>query len=493
MRKKVLFFLLLLGLLIPSSLTVLAEEIQLTYKTDFSFSGRLLEGTPENIFDNNTTTFARIATGESFTISLSDSIELRKLTSIKLASNGTPLNFTVEAYDSSGNRIYRNTNFGNLLELDVVGVSKLVFTNSTGTWSRIFDMRIYGEFKISYDEVGNLSFKADHEKVLLSFNPSLSAYYTGALIYKDGVLLTTVDSTTKQYTDTKVTSGKTYIYKVTALYSDGTETNGVTKEVTIPLPPEPPKEVTQVKVESLHNRVNLSWSLPEQNDFKHVNIYREIVSHDTSSIKGYFLGTTAFASTKIFETNGTYFNDLTVQENTDYEYILTTQTTDGRESEGVQVLASTPKKPVPEIEGGGYEENENGDFLFKWTSPTTGKVKVLIDGKEYKTVNAALKQILIPKEDMVYDIWKNPKVSLVPVSETGEEGTPTKPGESGGSGGIGSSNLPFGVTDLLKSIMGLLGVIAPILLLSLAIIFFKPIKNLIVKAIQNNRERKMYR
>lgn len=347
---------------------------------------------------------------------------------------------------------------------------------------------------VNYSELADLKLSPSDKSVGLTWViPENHPDFTGTAIYKNGAFLASVDSHTSTFSDIKVTPETAYEYRVSAVYIDGYGTPGLNQNTKTLAAPLPSKDVKNVEVKPFHNRVNLSWNLPEDNGFHHVNIYRDEIKK-IGFIKGIISGTTVYAAeTPIFETNGTYFNDLSVKPSTEYEYTLKTESKEGIESEGVTVQTITPKKPVPDLEGGGYEKDENGDFLFTWTSPTTGKVKVMIDGKEYKTVDASLKQIFIPKGDMKYDIFNNPKVTLIPITEDGKEGTPTKPDEGGGSGEIGGGKLPFGPTDLLKSTVGLLGVIAPILLLSLAIIFFKPIKNVIVKSVQTHRERKMYR
>ncbi|WP_409971520.1 hypothetical protein [Bacillus sp. Bva_UNVM-123] len=284
------------------------------------------------------------------------------------------------------------------------------------------------------------------------------------------------------------------------------ETNGISIEVStdaIPLIP----EVLNLKATTKHDRINLSWSNPQSEFFNHIRIYRRLDETHTATIKENLINEllkskTAFASDTVtdfdpmFETNGTYWNDLTVQAATTYSYKLTTVNIADAESDGIIVQATTLEEPKTSIEGGGYEKKENGDFLYTWTSPTTGKVKVLIDGKEYKTVQASLKQILIPAADMKYDIFNNPRVSLVAISEDGKEGTPTapKPGQSGGTGGeTGTVKIPFDVNELVQTGFGLLKIVGPFVLLGLSFLLVKPIRNVIRKALLNYRERSIHR
>ncbi len=89
--------------------------------------------------------------------------------------------------------------------------------------------------------------------------------------------------------------------------------------------------------------------------------------------------------------------------------------------------------------GGGIEKDPNEDYVITWTNPITGKMKVLVGGKQYAIVPASDKKIVIPKDKMVFDLIGNPDVQLVPIDENGNEGIPSKPGGSGvgNGGGIG--------------------------------------------------------
>lgn len=351
----------------------------------------------------------------------------------------------------------------------------------------------FGEIVPPPKDVENITETHSETSVTLSWLVPSDQNIDYVEIYQDGELIKT-NLTTSSLKISELSPNTNFVFKIVTVNDKGIKSNGVS--ITVKTSEIKPDEVLDVTAEPKHNRVNISWKLPQSNFFSHVNIYRKTVEKEKQNFfQRLFLGSIVSASeeedgfTPLFETNGTYWNDLTVQPKTVYDYKLTTTTIDKKESEGVVVTVETLAEPKPVLDGGDYKKDENGDYLFTWTKPTTGKVKVLIDGKEYKSVDASLKELLIPKEDMIYDFLSNPKVQLIPISESGKEGETVKPGGDK----IGGAKMPFGPTDLLKSTLGLLGVIAPILLLSLAIIYFRPIKNVIVKAVQNQRERKMYR
>jgi hypothetical protein len=335
--------------------------------------------------------------------------------------------------------------------------------------------------------ITDLNQSGSHKTVVFSWKNPDDPEYDGVKIYRDGILLEVVAKGISTFTDNSVTPLTTYSYTFISFDSNDFEGSGVSSSITTkPLPPV--KTVQDVNVSTTHNRVNLSWNLPDQEGLKHVNIYREKIKKELGFFESIFSlsGTKVYAagSNKIFETNGTYFNDLTVVPDSEYEYILTTQIDDGRESEGVTIVAETKEEPVPVIKEPGSTVNPSGDYVVTWSEPTKGKVKVLLDGTNYKTVDASLKQLIIPKSDMKYNILGEPKIALIPVGEYGTEGSKTFL-----NGGVVSSlKLPFDVNDLLKTIMGIIGLFGPFILLTLVIYYFKPIKNLIVRAAHRIRK-----
>jgi hypothetical protein len=337
-------------------------------------------------------------------------------------------------------------------------------------------------------EISDLIFDADYKTIKFSWVNPTKTEFDGIKIFRNDVPVVTLERSINTFNDFGLTASTTYKYKFVAIYTDGYETNGIAITPKTTLPP-PVEKVKGVNVSTTYNRVNLSWTLPEQEGLKHVNIYREKIEEEPGFFESIFSlsGTKVYAAepkTKIFETNGTYFNDLTVIPSSEYEYTLTTQTVDGRESEGVNVNAKTTEEPKPVLKDGTYTLDENGDYILKWSEPTKGQVKVLIDDNLYKSVEASQLQLVVPKNDMKYTLFGDPKVSFIPISEYRTEGDKV----TIGGGLIDSFKLPFDVTDLLQTIMGIIGLVAPFILLTLVIYYFKPIKDLIVRAAHRIRK-----
>lgn len=264
---------------------------------------------------------------------------------------------------------------------------------------------------------------------------------------------------------TFVQDGKIYDFKVVAYDDQGNASNGVTIKLDLKN-----REVTNLRAKAEDfTKVELSWNNPILSEFDHVTIYRK--KNDTGMM---YRVRTLFASdtyTPIFETNGTVFKDLTVEEDTAYTYKLTTRVNED-ESSGVTVDVKTPKLKVI-----GPEFNISGeDYILTWSAPTTGKLKVVIDGEEFTTTEAAEQKITIPRDKMKYDIFDSPRldlIQLIPIKENGEEGEPTKVPHTGSGGSIGglggiNSNHVLSAKNLLLTGVGILSVVGIFVLLGLA-------------------------
>lgn len=301
-------------------------------------------------------------------------------------------------------------------------------------------------------------------------------------IYKDNKLIAD-NVTASSYTDKNIEENKTYVYKVVAVNEFGQSDSSVTIETTV----DPPKqiEVTNLRAVPKDYRVDLSWTLPQYEDFHHVKIYRakkQEPSNFLMRMASFFMASEPVFD-PIFETNGTYLNDLTVLPDNQYTYKLTSVDTNDVESDGITIDVQTLKS---KIAGESQEKNENGDFIYKWETPTNGNVKVLIGGVEYATVPASDKQITIPKADAgTLDVLGNPDITLVPISEEGKEGVVVAPGK--GNSSLDKSDLT--AANLLKAGVALLGVVGAFVLLGLAFRFVPKLVDLIRNTFLSKQQR----
>ncbi|MDP4086021.1 MAG: hypothetical protein Q8934_15565 [Bacillota bacterium] len=342
--------------------------------------------------------------------------------------------------------------------------------------------------KISHDEATNLNATMTYNATKLVWSIPNNQYLVGFNIYRDDKLIKTLDTVENTYEDDGLDEVTSYKYTITALYVDGFETTGISNTFTT-LASTIAKPISDVSAKAVsYKQVNLSWNLPDQKTFHHVNIYRAVKPKQQSFFSG-LLGSVVFADTapkEIFETNGTYFNDLTVEPNTNYEYTLTSETTSGNVSDPITVSAETPQEPTPVYTpSGNYSVGSNGDYIFKWSTPTTGTVQILVGGKEYTTTNAADQQITIPSSAMKTTIWGDPDVSMIPI---GEFGTTGKEYSVGGSSIKDNFKLPFGNSEVLKTSLDLLALFGPLILLVLTFAFYKPLRDFLKRILTKRKE-----
>lgn len=378
-------------------------------------------------------------------------------------------------------------NFDNLttgyFDIGLDNVIKVSIESSSAATINLYEIDFFGSYEIettSLESIKDLEVYKSYNSVSLSWTNPDNESFEGVIIKKNSEKIVELPKDSRNHTIQGLEPDTEYNFEVITKYADGGLSEPVKKTIRTDKAPESPPldEVENVEIKAKHDRVDLSWNLPQSEGFHHVNIYRDKIE-DPSLLKRIFSGGVAYAaSTPIFETNGTYFNDLTVEPKTKYEYTL--KTTDGKvESEGVTVQVETPKAPPPEMGGIEGEKQENGDYLFTWGEPTDGEVKIIVGGKEYATVPAGDKSFTVPAKDMKYTGLGDPDVSLKPISPTGEEGeaTPIKP----------EFETPFDVKDLLETGTGLLLIIGPFLLLALSFLLVPKLRNLIVNAFKSKK------
>lgn len=344
----------------------------------------------------------------------------------------------------------------------------------------------------SFDETppaeisGLVSSDIKHDSATFSYELPSDEDFSSVIISRNGVNI--AETSEPSYTDSGLSPKNEYTYKFVTVDNMGNRSAGVTETIQTAEAPIPLGDVLNLEAEVSHDRVDLSWQLPTSNfqELAHINIYRDEIT-DIALIDQ-LLGVkyvSAAATTKIFETNGTYFNDLTVEPEKEYEYTLTTTATDETETEGVTIQIETPEEPAPQIIGGDYTKDPaTGDFIYTWDEPTKGQVKVFLDGTAYKTVDSADQKIVIPAAEMKYDYLGDPLVSLQPIGTNGKLGETVETGSS-----VKDMALPFGPLDLLKSGNGLLMVIGGFLLLALSFLLAPKLIRMIKRALGKESEK----
>lgn len=318
-------------------------------------------------------------------------------------------------------------------------------------------------------EVPTLLAVAGDGEVTLRYSKPADKDFSHYRIYVDDQLVADYVTVTT-YKVTGLQNGKKYTLRVTTVDQKGNESNGKTVTAT---PYEISREVSNLRVTARHDSVDLSWQNPKRSDFQLVKIYRKEI--EEKAIR--FLPVAHAEDYKeLFETNGTFFRDLTVEPETSYEYKLTT-VTGGQESAGVTVQVTTSPIPPPSTGGATIIRHENGDVTVRWP-PQPGWMLIEIDGQEYKKVDAQLGEYTIPAEDIpVYEDGRQAPIRLIPIAPNGEQGKPIIINPGGWL-----VNLPFGAKELLQAGLDLLLVLGPIVLLALAICYVRPILRVIRQA-----------
>lgn len=316
----------------------------------------------------------------------------------------------------------------------------------------------------------------DHVKLTYVFPDDADFSYVN--IFRDNLLIKANVKET-EFLDVNSQLNKTHTYKVIAYDEDGNGSPGVTTSISLGA-----KEVTNLQAKApKSDRVELSWDNPKRSDFETVYIYRKTNTATPLFKRIFSFGRSVEEYDPLFETNGTIFNDLTVEADTKYTYKVTAFLA-GKESDGKTVEVKTPKTVV---DGGGVTPNPDPtdptkppiSYTITWDEPTKGKIKVLIGGKEYTVVPAADKKVVIPAADMKFTAIGIMDVKLVPINDAGEEtGEGALPG--GGIPGIGDvtgENAPLNANNVLKFGIQLLAIVGGFVLLGLA---FKVVPKLVV-------------
>lgn len=363
-----------------------------------------------------------------------------------------------------------------------------VFFSNDDDLSKMYNLFVYDGEKEIIEEVSDVFANVLHDSIYLTWkNPDLEDLRK-VIIYQDGVKVGETIVPKNEYQIKGLAPETEYEIVLTTLYGSGTESSGVRLLLNTLKIQAADLQVTNLKAEPKHDRVNLSWQNPDIQYFDYVRIYRKEELEEKTSFFNYLMGSKAFAYTEeydpIFETNGTRFNDLTVKSDTKYEYLLNSVTIEGVELGGVSIQVVTSEEPAPTMGGVNETTNEFGDYVYRWSSPTTGTVKIFVGGDEYSTVVASVGQITIPKDDMKYTVFGNPDVRLQPISESGIEGKQTSPG-IGGSVGLWDNIL--NANDFLKATMNFIMLVGPFVLLAIAVRFAPRIIKLIKQSLGNRR------
>lgn len=304
------------------------------------------------ITDGNYQSFYTLNSGNSITYTLRKNTLLKEYEILTGETTGLSLDFLFK--DKSGNvvKTISNVSGGKYINESTLTGVKYVTIQSKGTGSiNINELALYGEEdETAPADVTSVTETHSDNTVTLYWKNPTDPDFKHVNLYKNSTYIASTSA--ERYDFINLLPATTYNFKITAVDLAANESGGVNTSVTTNGVPKP-EEVKNVSVYTEYNRVNLSWSLPTTVLFRHVNIYRKDVSASTAGLDEFFYGSKVYAADEsfkpLFETNGTYFNDLSVEADSEYKYLLTTENEKLGESEGVQASAITPPVPILDI------------------------------------------------------------------------------------------------------------------------------------------------
>lgn len=419
---------------------------------------------PEKIFDGDLSTSGSINWSTTVYLSFKTPSEVK---SIFTSSDRLGMGI----YDENGKFIYgydAPLSYGELADhssklgdiLKGKKISKISFNNRSGNSSPIKEIQIYAPMEVVHADISDLSIKEDQEegKILLNWsNPQNISDIKQIKIYRDGDLIKSLGSTQQSFTDENIKLGNSYNYKISVLFSDNYETEGITKKITTTA--EEPIYLRDIESNPSYNQIDFNWKNPEK-AIQEIRVLRD----------GKLIG----------QTTGTSFIDKNVIPLKTYSYIFQVVSKFGTVTDSKEIKVTTLKEPKPVLEGGNFQKEENGDYTVTWEQPTTGIIRIIVGGKVYKEVSADTGKYTIPSKDMAYNPLGEPDVRLQPISQNGTEG------DSIQSPGL-PAEVPFTVHDLIGTGNGLLWLVAPFILLALSFLLVPKLRNLITGAFRRNR------
>lgn len=317
------------------------------------------------------------------------------------------LSFYVNFYDINDKKIAvvdgrgLKINIDNYIETKVQGVKKIELVVEQGNYLYVHSIEVYGmerewllpPYNLYVTDITNT-------EALLTWESVVGDLFN---IYLNEKQIANVLG--KQFKLTELESGKSYTVRVSALI------NGIESKLSEPYifhtltdeewyehPNNPQNHIPDVRnltSKPSNSSIKLIWENPDFENFSHVNIYRkELYRNKKSAIEEFFLGKAVLANeeyVKIFSTNGTWWEDHTVEKHHSYEYLVKVEDINQRESKGVKIIATaeTPPPQPPKDIRTEHGVDDNGQYLLIEWEPVEGAIayEIIIDGAPPVVVN----------------------------------------------------------------------------------------------------------
>lgn len=358
-KRSLLIFLLLALNIIIYSINVFAEE--------YDFHNGLLDNTriidfnnlPIEVYDNDLNTEERVSNNHY--------IRFNTLVDVKTIyfkrGEISPFTFYLAYYDENSNLIlketYSTSRGDGYFEVNRDNVLEISFMHGSTNLVKLAEFDVFGTYDLDIPlpnipkDITNLDFEVTTDTATFNYDLPSDEDFSHLNVYFNNEVIQTTDTT---FILENLSPNTDYEITFKTVNKEGTESLGTTVNFkTNETPTEPqPQEVKNLKIETSKGRVDLTWQNPEQY-FDKAIIYRKLLeeqgntSFSLSDLNPFKPLTVHADETHIpiFETNGTEFSDLTVEEGKHYEYKVTTMY-QGKESNGV--YAQTYVAPPPLVD-----------------------------------------------------------------------------------------------------------------------------------------------
>lgn len=229
---------------------------------------------------------------------------------------------------------------------------KFVTVDSNGNASNGANIQVTTQDITAPNSIASLYSSTTTKDVTFSWRNPVDSDFQSVEIFKDGIKVTETNGET--WRDAFVTEKKTYTYSFIAKDTSGNVSSYVTTTVTIQ-DGTPPNEISNLQYQDEKTGIKWSWTLPIEDDFDHVDIYRNNVK----------IGTTKTAS----------FVDKTVKEKQTYTYRFVAVDSDGNASNGILQFITVSDKTAPSGVSYIKDVQKKGTITLSWTLPNDDDIK----------------------------------------------------------------------------------------------------------------------
>ncbi|HDR4766643.1 TPA: hypothetical protein ACQ75Q_005586 [Bacillus thuringiensis] len=235
-------------------------------------------------------------------------------------------------------------------------------------------------------------------------------------------------------------------------------------------------EITNLKEEIESTKVTFNWENPISEKVVAVNLYQDKKRIKTFEIKD----------------NATSYVVEDLMYGGKYDFTFKTVDKAGRETTGISKSVHIPM-PIISPPDNVFLTPQNEKLVIAWDdvkSPYLQGYNVYIDGKKVNDKPLTSSKLVVNN----LENNKSYKVRISAVNKENLEGEKSKEvSEKPSSSALEVEydvKMPFSPLDLLTSSVSLLAILGGFILLSIAIIWFRPLKELIVKTVRREKDKK---